>query len=137
MSTPDSGRRYNSRRLFLAAGATAAAALAFDGGGAAPAVAAGPTDVDDPHVAVDVKRIGARGDGRTNDTAAFQRALDLAATVRGRVVVPAGAYLIDSVSVPMLVKIQGLGADISRYGSGTSGGLTCATCRRRRRRWSW
>lgn len=106
MSTSDSGRRYGSRRLFLAAGATAAAAaLVLDGGGAAPAVAAGPTDADDPHVAVDVKRIGARGDGRTNDTVAFQQALDLAAKVRGRVVVPAGAYLIDSVSVPMLVKI--------------------------------
>ncbi|MDY0890591.1 glycosyl hydrolase family 28-related protein [Frigoribacterium sp. CFBP9030] len=124
MSTSDSGGRYGSRRLFLAAGATAAAAaLVLDGGGAAPAVAAGPTDVDDPHVAVDVKRIGARGDGRTNDTVAFQQALDLAAKVRGRVVVPAGAYLIDSVSVPMLVKIQGLGSDISRYGSGTSGGV--------------
>ena len=118
------GRPDGGRRLLLAAGATAAAAALVGGGtgGGRPAQAA-VSDADDPHVAVDVRRIGARGDGRTDDTAAFQKALDLAAKVRGRVVVPAGAYLLDTVSIPMLVKVQGLGADISRYGSGTSGGV--------------
>lgn len=121
VSVSDSSGRNGSRRMFLAAGAVAAAA-ALAVHDEVPAAAA-TADGDDPHIAVDVKRIGAKGDGRTDDTVAFQRALDLAAAVRGRVVVPAGAYLIDSVSVPMLVKVQGLGSDISRYGSGTSGGV--------------
>ncbi|MFC5569093.1 right-handed parallel beta-helix repeat-containing protein [Lysobacter yangpyeongensis] len=44
---------------------------------------------------VDVRALGARGDGIGDDTAAFQRAIDRAARGTGLVEVPAGRYLID------------------------------------------
>ena len=45
----------------------------------------------------DVRAFGAKGDGRTKDTAAVQRALDACAGTGGRVVVPPGTYLIGSI----------------------------------------
>ena len=46
----------------------------------------------------DVRAFGAAGDGRTKDTAAIQRALDVCAkSGGGRVVVPPGTYLIGSI----------------------------------------
>ena len=45
----------------------------------------------------DVRAFGAKGDGRTKDTAAIQRALDACAGTGGRVVVPPGTYLIGSI----------------------------------------
>ena len=45
----------------------------------------------------DVRSFGAKGDGRTKDTAAVQRALDACAGTGGRVVVPPGTYLIGSI----------------------------------------
>jgi polygalacturonase len=48
----------------------------------------------------DVRDFGARGDGKTKDTTAVQRALDAcAAAGGGTVVVPAGNYLIGSVVI--------------------------------------
>ena len=46
---------------------------------------------------VSVRATGARGDGRQDDTAAFQKAVDRAAAKGGVVEVPAGRYLIDPV----------------------------------------
>lgn len=43
----------------------------------------------------DVRRFGAKGDGRADDTLAFQRAIDSLAPGGGVVRVPAGRYLID------------------------------------------
>jgi len=43
----------------------------------------------------DVRRFGAKGDGRADDTLAFQRAIDSLASGGGVVRVPAGRYLID------------------------------------------
>ena len=40
----------------------------------------------------DVKRFGARGDGKTDDTAAIQKAIDAAAEVSGGVWFPPGVY---------------------------------------------
>lgn len=49
---------------------------------------------------VDVRTLGATGDGATKDTAAFQKALDTcAAAGGGTVVVPEGTYLMGSVSL--------------------------------------
>jgi len=42
--------------------------------------------------ALDVKNFGARGDGQSDDTAAFQAAIDAAAKIRGTVYVPTGTY---------------------------------------------
>lgn len=46
---------------------------------------------------IDVRGMGARGDGLNDDTAAFQKAIDRLASGGGVVVVPAGRYLIDPV----------------------------------------
>jgi hypothetical protein len=92
-----------------------------DGAGAAPA--AGVAASDD-RTGVDVRDHGAVGDGRTDDTAAFAGAVEAARAVRGRVLVPAGTYVVDSVTVPLLVSIRGTGADVSRYGASTDGGVT-------------
>jgi polygalacturonase len=46
---------------------------------------------------IDVRTMGARGDGRTDDTAAFQKAVDALPAAGGTVVVPGGNYLIDAV----------------------------------------
>jgi polygalacturonase len=49
---------------------------------------------------VDVRSVGAVGDGKTKDTAAFQKALDdCASRGGGEVVVPAGEYLIGSIEL--------------------------------------
>jgi polygalacturonase len=51
-------------------------------------------------ISVNVRDLGAKGDGTTKDTAAFQAALDFCATHGGGIVtVPAGAYLIGSVVI--------------------------------------
>ncbi|WP_158614205.1 glycosyl hydrolase family 28-related protein [Frondihabitans sp. PhB188] len=113
----------DSRRGFLAAGGLAAAgAVVGSLSSAGPAVAAADPETS-PRVSVDVTEHGAKPDGKTDCTKAFAAAIAAAAVVRGRVVVPAGDYLIESVTVPSLVKIQGLGADVSRYGASTSGGV--------------
>jgi polygalacturonase len=47
-----------------------------------------------------VRDFGAKGDGQTNDTAAFQKALDLCADAGGgTVIVPAGIYLTGSITL--------------------------------------
>src|SRR5438552_8444105 len=50
-----------------------------------PPMAAGKT--------FDVRRLGAKGDGKTVDTAAIQQALDEAGKAGGTVRIPAGTYL--------------------------------------------
>jgi len=60
--------------------------------------------------AYDVTMFGARGDGVTDDTAAFQEALDLAGDAGGGIVrVPRGTYKIAGhLSVPMAVTLEGM-----------------------------
>lgn len=48
----------------------------------------------------DVRAFGAKGDGQTDDTAAFQAALDAAAPVRGTVFVPDGVYQCGHILMP-------------------------------------
>lgn len=62
----------------------------------------GPARGDDgaagapPAGAIDVRRFGARGDGRSDDTGAIQGAINAAIRVRGTVYIPAGTYLLAS-----------------------------------------
>src|SRR3546814_15508044 len=46
---------------------------------------------------INVRNHGARGNGSTDDTAAFQRAIAALPSTGGTVVVPAGTYMIDAV----------------------------------------
>ena len=58
--------------------------------------------------AMDVRAFGAKGDGQTDDTAAFQRALDEAGKTGERVRVPAGRYAIrGTLNVPESVTLEG------------------------------
>jgi polygalacturonase len=83
------------RRSFLRA--TLLLALpALVPGGAAAFVAARPASSRDRGTAkVSVRDRGAHGDGRRDDTAAFQAAIDALPVAGGTVEVPAGRYLID------------------------------------------
>ena len=132
MTSSVSDRSARSRRGFLLAGAGAVAvgAAAAWPPGVGRAHAAGSTDgapdqrpVDD-RLGVDVRDHGAVGDGRSDDTEAFASAIEAARVVRGRVLVPAGTYVVDSITVPLLVALEGTGADVSRYGASTDGGVT-------------
>jgi polygalacturonase len=58
---------------------------------------------------IDVKDFGAKGDGKTDDTLAFQKALDQAGKMGGIVLVPPGQYRLDGViSVPEGVTLEGV-----------------------------
>jgi len=53
-----------------------------------------------PSPTLDVRAFGAAADGKTKDTAAFQKALDACPETGGTVIVPAGKYLIGSIQLP-------------------------------------
>lgn len=63
-----------------------------------------------PDSPLNVRDFGAKGDGATDDTAAFQKALDAAAAVGGGIVLaPRGNYLFaGSLSVPSAVTLRGI-----------------------------
>ena len=54
-----------------------------------------------------VRDFGAKGDGKTDDTAAIQKALDAAGEVQETVFVPAGVYLSSTLRVPPHVGMTG------------------------------
>lgn len=63
----------------------------------------------DEYRSASVSEFGARGDGKTDDTAAFQKALDAASVKGGVVDVPSGTYLIDgSLTIPEGVTLKGI-----------------------------
>ena len=73
---------------------------------------------------IDVKDFGAVGNGVTNDTSAFQSALNSAALTSGTVFVPPGTYVLNSITVPSGVTLKGWeGAKlipIAGFGSGAA-----------------
>ncbi len=56
--------------------------------------------------AFNVRHFGAKGDGRTPDSAAIQKALDAAGAVKGTVFFPAGEYLCHDLRVPEKVCLR-------------------------------
>ncbi len=76
---------------------------------AAGSVAFGADDSSDALVTANVIKFGAKGDAKTDDTKAFQAALDSAEEKGGIVFVPAGTYLIaGSLNVPQGVALRGV-----------------------------
>jgi hypothetical protein len=106
-------------RLGLATGLAAVVAPAACAGAAAPPVPGIPADVPTPGGAplrrgpvVDVRELGARGDGRADDAAAFRAALATAGGPDGprTVAVPAGEYRLvvpEPLRVPAGVTVAG------------------------------
>jgi hypothetical protein len=59
---------------------------------------------------LDVRKLGAAGDGKTNDTKVLQRALDAAKEISGAVFVPPGVYLTHELHVRPGIALVGLPA---------------------------
>lgn len=77
--------------------------------GLAAAASADPELKPDPLAAASVMSFGAKADGKTDDTKAFQKALDAAAAKGGVVLAPAGTYLIaGALEVPQGVTLRGV-----------------------------
>jgi hypothetical protein len=95
-----------SRRELFSAGAAAGLATLF--GSSHRAYAAEHSDIPGS-IWKNVRQFGAAGDAKTDDTAAFQRALDaVAKSGGGTVYAPPGRYLLrGSISVPDGVTLQG------------------------------
>ena len=90
--------------------------------GSSIALAVGPATRSVDRTWLDVRDFGARGDATSDDTGAFQRALDEAASANLRVFVPSGRYLIKGrLSVPESVTLCGTFDAPARtqYNSGT------------------
>jgi len=67
-----------------------------------------PVTAGEPSGAVSVAASGAKADGVTDDTAALQKALDLAAKAGGKVLLPPARYLVaGSLRIPPGVTLQG------------------------------
>jgi hypothetical protein len=67
-------------------------------------------DAHDGQEQVDARKVGARGDGKTNDTMALQRAIDGAAETSGGVFVPPGIYLTNELHIRPGVSLTGVAA---------------------------
>jgi hypothetical protein len=104
-----------SRRNFISAGAVAAASslatTTFAHGLRAPGTqGSGMLNVMD---------FGAKGDGKTDDTAAIQKSLDAAGEIHGTVLIPEGTFLCGELKVREGTGIHGLPAWSYRNGMGT------------------
>jgi len=114
-----------SRRDFVSMGAVAAAS--------AMSTAAAGKGTDDEGKKekgmLNVIDFGARGDGNADDTAAIQKALNVAGTTNGSVFIPQGTYLCSELKVPVGIGIHGLPAMDYRKGMGSvlkfKGGTKC------------
>ena len=102
---------YSRRAALGGIGAFSAALL----GSVVNSAVARADQLPPPDYGVDVRRLGAKGDGQTDDTAAVQEALDLAGTGGSHlVVVPPGVYRITQPLTAIApIHIVGLGGEAS------------------------
>ena len=105
-----------SRRGFVAAGSVMAASVFIPG---ESAMATG-LPVQEIHSMLNVMSFGAKGDGKTDDTAAVQKALDQAGLTHGAVFFPEGNYLCSELQVREGTGLHGLPAWSYRKGMGLS-----------------
>src|SRR6266516_4899113 len=110
----DRGGSYSRRAALGGIGAFSAALLGSVATSSVGAVAQADP-LPPPDYGVDVRRLGAKGDGQTDDTAAVQEALDLAGTGGSHlVVVPPGVYRITQPLTAIApIHIAGLGGEAS------------------------
>lgn len=78
---------------------------------------------------VAVTACGAQGDGATDDTAAFNEAIRLAALVGGTVVVPSGTFVVDGVVVRSGVRIVGEAGAVVKLKASATGSAFVASAR--------
>ena len=72
-----------------------------------------------PPTGLDVRQFGAKGDGKTDDTAAFVAALAAAAPQRGTVFVPDGIYRVGTIKLPTHTGLVGNASWGYREGGGS------------------
>jgi hypothetical protein len=98
-----------SRRALLTGGG----ALVVGAGVAGAAVGHHASGESTPPIETvfDVRRMGATGDGKTDDTEALQKAVDAAAAAGGIVFIPAGVYLTRGIQLHSKVHLRGVGGD--------------------------
>ena len=106
-----------SRRNWLAMAGMAGVALAGPGlrGATPPLPEPKSGDFGEPYL--DVRKFGARGDGKTDDTAAIRKAVTQGAAAGNKVFFPAGRFLISST---IDVKIGGHGVWLAGAGQGVT-----------------
>ena len=100
-------RRNFGRTAFLGA----ASAFWSDGGKAG--------DESRGREVIDARKSGAAGDDKTDDTAALQRALDMAAETTGAVFVPPGVYRTRELHLPTGVSLTGVPGWNYSFGAGS------------------
>lgn len=72
-------------------------------------------------ICFNVRYFGAKGDGSTDDTVAFEKALSAASTDCGTVFVPMGKYMINPIKIPSHITIRGNASwGYSAYGYGNN-----------------
>ena len=104
-----------SRRNFLSVGSVLAASTIV------PAVAckAISDHETEGREMLNAMEFGAKGDGKTDDTQAIQKAMDKAALTNGTVFIPEGNYLCSELKVPQGIGVHGLPAWSYRKDKGT------------------
>jgi hypothetical protein len=101
---PNSGSPFLNRRDLTLGAMAGGASLLF--GATASASAATP----ESSTVLDVRKLGAAGDGKTDDTKILQRAIDSAGETGGAVFVPPGVYLTHELRMRPGVSLSGIAA---------------------------
>lgn len=100
----DDNRNFLNRRDLARGAVMGGASLLFSA--AASASTQGPLEGS----FLDVRKLGAAGDGKTDDTTALQRALDAAAETSGAVFLPPGVYLTHELHLRPGIAVVGIPA---------------------------